>query len=198
MKRKMTSTQTQLEFDLEKLNSSTRSQSATSTDTATDTFDGADLLSVCGCFLPKERERQTKNVSFSQARIISFPIELGDNPCCEGLPIQMSREACHSRVVDIDQLEDWKQEQRNGRSRSGFKLHFFQRQKILKNLGYTVDELANALDEIKAIRRRRLRSIRGFKLRQRCLKLIPWMHRSFRSVLEKNPKPVWLPLSALL
>ena len=165
----------------------------TSTSTLDSTLDGHDLINLCGCFLPKERERRTNSVTFSEARITTFPIELGDNPCCEGLPIQMSREPSYSRVIDIDTFENWKRRERGDKKRrpSAFKLHLFQRQRLLKNLGYTIEELAKTLDETESIQRKRSRSIRFFKWRRRFIKLIPGKHGGFGGLFEKNPKPIW-------
>jgi hypothetical protein len=190
----MKSPETKLEFDLLHLKSPQMAGTSkrTSTSTLDSTLDGHDLINLCGCFLPKERERRTNSVTFSEARITTFPIELGDNPCCEGLPIQMSREPSYSRVIDIDTFENWKRRERGDKKRrpSAFKLHLFQRQRLLKNLGYTIEELAKTLDETESIQRKRSRSIRFFKWRRRFIKLIPGKHGGFGGLFEKNPKPI--------
>ena len=131
------------------------------------------------CFLSKERENATFNVTFSKAEITLFPMELGDNPSCEGVPIQLSREPCHSRVVDIDTLEEWKRKNRGDRVNdpSAFKLHFFQRQRLLKNMGYTFQELAEVSKETESIRRKRLRSVRLLRLRLRFISFFTCKHR---------------------
>ena len=129
------------------------------------------------CFLPHGRDKQTQkhNVKFTEVHITTFPIELGDNPCCEGLSLQMSRSASSSRVLEIDTMEKWKF-QRRGSSKnskpSDFKLLYFQRHKILRNLGYTQEELAEALDEKEIIRRRRSRSVRLWNWQQRIMRLL--------------------------
>ena len=104
---------------------------------------------------------ELRKVSFTSLEVISFPIELGDNPACsDGLPIQLGSKPIRSKVFDVEEFEKTK----GGRSEKDLKIQFMRKRRMLQPQ-YSNEELAKRMDEVEQERRIRKRSTQRFLFR---------------------------------
>lgn len=108
-----------------------------------------------------------KRVSFSQVHILSFPVELGDNPSCSnGLPIQLGSRPTKQVVIDLETLEHMKEGHR--RDHTELRLELLQRQKMLRNTGkYSTEELADHLYKADLERKKQKKSAKKYQFQQK-------------------------------
>jgi hypothetical protein len=104
--------------------------------------------------------RLPKRVSFDKIEILQFPIEVGDNPCAQGVPISIGWEADETDVFDLDLYEQHKPERRG---RAGIHIPARIRQDLLAAEGTTLREMLEAVKEAQKIHKSRLKSIRSQK-----------------------------------
>jgi hypothetical protein len=102
----------------------------------------------------------TKRVSFDTIAIFQFPIEVGDNPCAEGVPISIGWEAHETDVFDLDLYEQHKPERRG---RAGIHIPAQIRRALLTAEGTSAKEMLEAVKEAKKIQKSRVKSIRSQK-----------------------------------
>jgi hypothetical protein len=102
----------------------------------------------------------TKRVSFDTIEILQFPIEVGDNPCAEGVPISIGWEAHETDVFDLDLYEQHKPEPRG---RDDIHIPAQIRQALLAAEGTTAKEMLEAVTEAQKIQKSRVKSIRSQK-----------------------------------
>lgn len=119
----------------------------------------------------KKRPKSRKGVSFSDAKIVYFPMELGDNPSCRnGLPIQLGQEAIDMESIDVDLYEKAKSTSPT-RSHDEMRMSFMQRRLILKRQ-HSNKELDTLLKEMNKERQRQRRALRLYRLRLRILEFL--------------------------
>ena len=81
----------------------------------------------------QKKKTKSRSVSFSEAKIAYFPMELGDNPSCRnGLPVELGQEAIDTESIDIDLYEQLKSASGHTRSHDEMRMGFMQRRLILK------------------------------------------------------------------
>ncbi|GFH47771.1 hypothetical protein CTEN210_04246 [Chaetoceros tenuissimus] len=121
----------------------------------------------------KKRPKSRRCVSFSEAKIVYFPMELGDNPSCRnGLPIQLGQEAIDMECIDVDLYEQVKNSSGHTRSHHDeMRMSFMQRRLILKRQ-HTNQELDARLKEMNKERKRQRRALRLYKFRLRILEFL--------------------------
>ena len=98
-----------------------------------------------------------RNVSFLQIEIAEFPIEVGDNPSAEGVPISIGWEFDRKDVFDFDDYESTKP---TPRMRSELLMPPKIRQDLLFRQGVTATEMLSAVKEGEKIKKSRQNSIR--------------------------------------
>ena len=119
----------------------------------------------------KRSNSRTRCVSFSDAKIVYFPMELGDNPSCRnGLPIQLGQEAVDMESIDVDLYEKFKSTSPT-RSHDEMRMSFMQRRIILKRQ-HSNKELDTLLKEMNKERQRQRRALRLYRLRLRILEFL--------------------------
>ena len=119
----------------------------------------------------KKYNSRTRSVSFSEANIVYFPMELGDNPSCRnGLPIQLGQEAVDMESIDVDLYEKIKSRS-HIRSHDEMRMSFMQRRLILKRQ-HSKKELDTLLKEMNKDRQRQRRALRLYRLRLRIMEFL--------------------------
>jgi len=115
----------------------------------------------------RESRHSKKSVSFSQVHILSFPVELGDNPSCSnGLPIQLGSRPTKQVVIDLEILENMKEGHR--RDYRELRIALLQRQSLLRNTGkYTTEELADRLYKADLERKKQRQSVKKYQFQQK-------------------------------
>jgi hypothetical protein len=101
-----------------------------------------------------------RNVSFHQIEINQFPIEIGDNPCADGVPIQIGWLPDQTDVFDFELYESSKMEPRD---RHEFHMPAEIRQAMLFSNGAKTQDMVDAIREVKKIKKSRVRSIKNRK-----------------------------------
>jgi len=128
----------------------------------------------------KNRPNSRRCVSFSEAKIVYFPMELGDNPSCRnGLPIQLGQEAIDTESIDVDLYEKIKSSSGNTRSHDEMRMSFMQRRLILKRQ-HTNQELDMHLKEMNKERKRQRKALRLYKFRLRLLDFLSCRRKDLR------------------
>lgn len=95
-----------------------------------------------------------REVSFTAIEINEFPMVLGDNPDCDGIPVQIGWEAQHSETMPLDSYEESKKE---ARKRADLLLTEGQRRKIVED--FSRKEIDLAVREAREIKRYRKFSV---------------------------------------
>lgn len=95
-----------------------------------------------------------RGVSFTAIEINEYPMVLGDNPDCNGIPVQIGWEPQHSETVSIDTYEESKKEPRK---RADLLLTDAQRRKLVE--GTPMSEIDSAVREANQIKRLRKFSV---------------------------------------
>lgn len=115
--------------------------------------------------------KKKRSVSFSEANIVYFPMELGDNPSCRsGLPIQLGQEAIDMESIDVDLYEKHKSASHT-RSHDEMRMSFMQRRLILKRQ-HSNKELDTLLKEMNKDRQRQRRALRLYRFRLRIIEFL--------------------------
>ena len=105
--------------------------------------------------------RSSKNVSFHKIEITSIPMQLGDNPCAEGIPVTLGWEANRTDVFDLEAYEECKPERRTG---TDLHLPPVIRHALITSSGdHSREEIAAAIKEAERIQKSRCRSIKNQK-----------------------------------
>jgi hypothetical protein len=101
-----------------------------------------------------------KNVSFHQIEIAEYHMELGDNPCAQGVPVTIGWEAHQTNVFDLQQYEAVKPERRDS-----YNLHMPPaiRHALIYSQGTSNAAMAAAMNEARKIRKSRMQSIKNRK-----------------------------------
>jgi hypothetical protein len=102
----------------------------------------------------------SKSVSFHKIEIGQYPIELGDNPCATGPPIQIGWKPESKAVFPLDLYESEKPEPRN---RASLIMPPNYRRNMLLSQGTTARELLEVTRESKAIQSHRRKSVNNMK-----------------------------------
>jgi hypothetical protein len=104
--------------------------------------------------------RMPKNVSFHQIEIAEYHMELGDNPCAQGVPVTIGWEAHQTNVFDLQQYEAGKPE-----SRDSYNLHMPPaiRYALIYSQGTSNVDMAAAMNEARKIQKSRMQSIKNRK-----------------------------------
>ncbi|CAJ1955916.1 unnamed protein product [Cylindrotheca closterium] len=95
-----------------------------------------------------------REVSFTAVEITEYPMVLGDNPDCDGIPIQIGWKAQHSETVPLDTYEEAKKEPRK---KSDLLLSEDKRRKIVED--FSRKEIDTAVREANQIKRYRKFSV---------------------------------------
>jgi hypothetical protein len=93
-----------------------------------------------------------KSVSFDKVTIRSYPLELGGGICSNGPPLTIGWELLHEASVTLLEFE---RKHSLPRERFELKLSGKTRYRILRNAGYTNDEIRLASDEVSKTRKQR-------------------------------------------
>mmetsp|Transcript_17001 Transcript_17001/g.41417 ORF Transcript_17001/g.41417 Transcript_17001/m.41417 type:complete len:204 (-) Transcript_17001:67-678(-) len=92
-----------------------------------------------------------RGVSFTAVEINEFPMVLGDNPDCDGIPVQIGWEAQHSETVPLDSYEEAKTKPR---TRADLLLSEDQRRKIVADFDRKdIDSAVREANQIKRFRK---------------------------------------------
>lgn len=101
-----------------------------------------------------DRPVMKREVSFTAVEINEFPMVLGDNPDCDGIPVQIGWESQHSERMSLDTYEESKAPRR---SRQEMLLTDSQRRKIVE--GTPMEDIDSAIREANQIKRYRKFSV---------------------------------------
>ena len=104
-------------------------------------------------------QRIRRNVSFTSLDIHEFDMELGDNPCAVGVPVQLG-EKRSSATFTLDTYERMKPK---AKDRSDMVLSRKVRSDIVRGKGTPRDEVRAMLRETKEIQLRRIQSVGNMK-----------------------------------
>jgi hypothetical protein len=99
---------------------------------------------------------RNRNVHFHEIEIALYPVQIGDNPTADGVPISLGWVVDEIHSFSLDDYESSKPEPR---SRAEFLMPAQVRRDMLENLGFTAIEMFNAVQELNKIKRSRQKSI---------------------------------------
>ena len=150
----------------------TRRSSTSTTGTSTSTS-SSDMDS-------SRNRRRHKHVCFGDVHINEFPMILGDNPYCQGAPLQLDWTSTHSDTMNIDIYEylHSKQSQLTAASSSShhrpgtkkkkhkkksFHMSDVKRELYLLSTGYSIHDIVEACEQGRKIRKDRYNSFHGKK-----------------------------------
>ena len=103
--------------------------------------------------------KTNKVVSFSNVEVRYYPIILGDNPGSGyGAPVSISSDYFESATASIDHFEYHRKPRRTRQQL--IKTHY-SRKMLLKNIGYTEDEINERIREMRVIQKQRSASARS-------------------------------------
>ena len=105
-----------------------------------------------------EERRENQMLDFGDVQVFEFPMILGDNPYCEGAPLQLAWFPTHQEVLDVDYYEIAREQTPKQR-----KFSALEREVFLLALGYTADEIVDASEAGRKTRQQRLSSLPGKK-----------------------------------
>ncbi|CAJ1947903.1 unnamed protein product [Cylindrotheca closterium] len=109
---------------------------------------------------PTTKNAMKKSVSFQSVEIAQYPMELGDNPSAEGLPLCIGWECDSKSLFQIDDYETQKPEPRR---RDQFWMPAPYRVDMLQRQGVTASAMLRTTKEMKRIQKSRNRSIQNQK-----------------------------------
>jgi len=101
-----------------------------------------------------------KTVSFQSVEISQYPMELGDNPSADGLPITLGWQCDSKCSFQLDEYETAKPEPRR---RDQFWMPAQYREELLSRSGVTASQMLRTTNDMKRIQKSRHRSIRNQK-----------------------------------
>jgi hypothetical protein len=96
------------------------------------------------------------NVSFNTIEINEFPMEVGDNPCARGVPVQMGWESQMNTVLDLEEYETSKPEPRD---RASMMIPLRDRMELAREQGLTMREIISVTREANKIKMYRSKSV---------------------------------------
>ena len=104
--------------------------------------------------------RRKQNLQFGDLEIREFPLVMGDNPHCEGAPLQLSWKPCNESVVDVDFYEFTRDPRRSKK-----KMHMVgvDREIYLLSVGYSMNEIIAAGEKGRKVRKERYNSFHNKK-----------------------------------
>ena len=123
-----------------------------------------------------------ERVYFRDVEILEFPLILGDNPHCQGAPLQLAWKATGREVIDIDFYE-YTHKATHGRSKKHFHMADVEREIYLLSIGYDMNAIMDVCEQGKKIRKDRYNSFHAKK----------WDR--FRVVMESAKEKLTLPSS---
>ncbi|CAB9531746.1 expressed unknown protein [Seminavis robusta] len=105
-------------------------------------------------------DRRRRRVCFGDLEIHEFPLIMGDNPHCDGAPLQLSWKPSNESVVDIDFYEYTRDPRRSKK-----KMHMagVDREIYLLSIGYSLDEVLDCAEKGKKTRKERYSSFQNKK-----------------------------------
>ena len=168
-------------FGLTSSYSSSSSESSIETSISSPSLD-LDSSSSSSISPPSTRnaQRRRSSVQFGSLTIRSYEVQLGDNPSCSnGAPVSIGWRYNELNPIGIDAYEEWMKDKR--RSRSQFHLPRFERESILREHGYSRDQMKKATKEVAKIKKQRRASLKTTtmsRLQERSLVNMKLMRRS--------------------
>jgi hypothetical protein len=105
-------------------------------------------------------QHSKKEVLFGEVRIMEHPLVLGDNPYCQGAPLQLDWKATNETRVDVDFYEYTRKPRR---SKKRMHLDRVKREIYLLSLGYSITEIIDAGEKGLKIRKERYSSFQNKK-----------------------------------
>ena len=141
-----------------------RSSTSTSTSTTSSDMDSS------------RNRRLHKHVCFGTVQIHEFPMILGDNPYCQGAPLQLDWNPTHTETMDIDIYEYLYSKQLQlsassssshrrpkNRKKKSFHMSDVERELYLLSTGYSMTDIVEACEQGRKIRKDRYNSFHGKK-----------------------------------
>lgn len=104
----------------------------------------------------RNAQRRRSSVQFGSLTIRSYEVQLGDS-CSNGAPVSIGWRYNELNPIGIDAYEEWMKDKR--RSRSQFHLPCFERESILREYGYSRDQMKKATKEVAKIKKQRRASL---------------------------------------
>lgn len=126
----------------------------------------------------------TKKVSFGDVTITDYPIIMGDNPACTGVPITIDWEPMGTHTRNLELYEYTRKQRRHGRKKLIIPVH--QRSTMLLNAGYTQQQIIKRALEVAEIKNKREETIKAHQLENRGFGKFS---KSFKSSFSKIGKP---------
>eukprot|EP00980_Cylindrotheca_fusiformis_P019840 scaffold6966_cov112-Cylindrotheca_fusiformis.AAC.18 len=107
-----------------------------------------------------KKKQNAASVAFGDIEVAEYPMQLGDHPVAEGVPVSIGWTCERKQVFDLDEYESYSQW--NGR-RTRFQLVIppKSRREIVTQQGSTANEVRMAMMDAKKIKRSRNRSIKN-------------------------------------
>ena len=108
----------------------------------------------------RQLRRAQQQLCFGDVKIREFPLIMGDNPHCVGAPLQLNWTPSNESCLDIDMYEYTRSPRRSKK-----KMHMagVDREIYLLSIGYSMNEIINASEMGKKIRKERLSSFQNKK-----------------------------------
>jgi len=112
---------------------------------------------------------------FGDVEIREFPSILGDNPFCEGAPLQLAWKPIHKQIMQLDLYEYAKHRVQNAtqrhhtnhkkkaKKRSNWHMTDVERELYLLSKGYNLSEIVESVQQGERIRQQRYNSFHGKK-----------------------------------
>lgn len=105
-------------------------------------------------------KKSSSRVSFHEIEIAEYPVQVGDNPSAEGVPVSIGWECDSKQSYDFNEYETAKP---HPRSKCELLMPPQMRRDLLERQGVTASEMLNIVNEMKEIKRSRNKSIRSQK-----------------------------------
>ena len=106
----------------------------------------------------QQKTTRPRRVTFGNVDIIMFPLVLGDNPTCDGVPLTMGWTPTDQATIDLDIYE--LTHGRNRRPKKQLRISIHDRATHLLSIGCTLDEIIDQEMASERIRRERAISYR--------------------------------------
>lgn len=123
---------------------------------------------------------RTKEFGFSTITVREYPRELGDNVTVMGPPIGLSWEHQEEIVYDLKEYDDAVQDTR--RTQSELKMPSSHRDKILRDMGYSRQDIQHAIKKSNIARSQRKRTVETLKLQP--------LQEAFEKIVRAGSKPL--------
>ena len=122
--------------------------------------DSKGCLKIEGCNSSPDFKGMKKSVSFNNIEISEYPMELGDNPSCTGVPVTIGWEADTMNTFELDEYERLRS---SPRTKQEFRLPPMHRRQLLLSSGITMKEMEETRKESQKIQTRRRNSVQTKK-----------------------------------